>query len=610
MRFVWAVVAFVLATVLIGAGIAQRTIFKGPSEQRMELTVDQPTPYVLVDARVLRANPGLQTLIVRGQGDIFVAYGRTDDMVAWLSDTAYDHVSLTKAQKPKTERVAAAQPPAEGGETSGRSPVGSDLWLDSFADQDALVANLQLTEGNSVLIARDGIEPAPADILVSWALDTRTPWAGPLMATGGLLLAIGIVLYILGIRHQRRGRGPRRKGPGPLPETQPISVPEQREIERGDRSGAQDAPGPQGVSGAQRIAHTARRGALALPALVLTGLLATGCTADSWPQPDAASPTPTASPTVVAPENQKQPVVSEKQGQRIVGEIASTLTRADDELDADLAETRLDGAALAGRQTEYTLRERIEGRDTPLVSPLGKVKILLPEATESWPRTVLALTVAEDDETKPPVMLTMTQTDPWANYRVTAMGDMPASGAFPKVAPAWLGTTRVPAESAFLSLAPAELSGAYSDYVDAGDKSEFAGLFDDMAAEFAQSVRDSRAAVVKKAADAGAAKTSKAEFAMTPSDYEPMSLATLDSGAVVAVSVIDTQTVKPTTSDAVIRFGGDEPAKALTGVKEAAKGYITRWGIQLFFAVPAQGSNQQIRLLAYHQDLMNVEVIK
>ena len=73
MRFVWAVVAFVLATVLIGAGIAQRTIFMGPSEQRMELSVEEPQPYMLVDAEVLAAHPGLQTLQVRGEGEIFAA---------------------------------------------------------------------------------------------------------------------------------------------------------------------------------------------------------------------------------------------------------------------------------------------------------------------------------------------------------------------------------------------------------------------------------------------------------------------------------------------------------------------------------------------------------
>jgi len=598
-RFVWAVVAFVLATVLIGAGIAQRTIFMGPTEQRMELTVDQPTPYVLVDADVLRAHTGLQTLLVRGKGDVFVAYARTDDMKSWLSDTAYDHVSLTKSGKPKTARVEAEQPPADGGETSGRSPVGSDLWLDSFADKDSLVANLQLTKGNSVLIARDGVKPAPTDILVSWALDTRTPWAGPLMAAGGLLLAVGIVLYILGIRHQRRGRGPRRKGPGPLPETQPITMPERAEI---------DQPGDAGT--AQRTMTTARRRlAIALPALALTGLLATGCTADSWPQFGGDAPSPTPSPSVVAPENQKQPVVTDKQGQRIVADVASTLAKADTDLDDKLAETRLTGAALDARRLEYQLRGKIEGREGALMTPLGKVKILLPEATEGWPRTVLALTVDEKDAKKPPVLLTMVQSDPWANYRVTSMADMLAKSTFPNVAPAWLGTTRVPAESAFLSLPPSELAGAFSDFVDADDKSQYATDFDEASKEFAKSVRDSRAAFVKKAADAGAGQTSAVAFKMAASDDEPLSLATLDSGAVVSVSVTDTQTITPTNPDAVIKIT-DEPSKALTGVSEAAKGYTTTYGIQLFFAVPAQGSNEQIRLLAYKQDLLSVQVIK
>ena len=243
MRFVWAVVAFVLATVLIGAGIAQRTIFMGPSEQRMELSVEEPQPYMLVDAEVLAAHPGLQTLQVRGEGEIFAAYGRTADMKAWLSDTAYTDVTLGKGDEPATSTVAAQQPPAGGGETSGRNPAGSDLWLDSFVEEDTLITEMQLTPGHSVLIARDGVEPAPDDILLTWGLDTRTPLAGPLMVAGGALLLVGLVLYILAIKHQRRGRGPLRKGPAPLPETQPIEMPaapRREAIESGDGKTAGD----------------------------------------------------------------------------------------------------------------------------------------------------------------------------------------------------------------------------------------------------------------------------------------------------------------------------------------------------------------------------------
>jgi hypothetical protein len=379
-------------------------------------------------------------------------------------------------------------------------------------------------------------------------------------------------------------------------------MPERAEIEQGtlENRAARRAPHP-----------APRRLAIAIPALAVTALLATGCTADSWPQFSAGTPTPTPTPTVVKPDNQKAPVITQKQGQRIVGDIAKTLAKSDTDLDAALAETRLTGAALAGRQTEYELRSKIEDRKaTGLLSPEGKVKILLPEATDSWPRTVLALTVADHDAKKPPVLLTLTQADPWANYRVTAMADMPASSAFPVVAAAWLGTTRVPAESAFLSIPPSELAGAFSNFVDAGDKSEFVGGFDELATKAADSVRASRDAIVKGLKDAGADTTSQATFAMAPSEYEPLSLATLNSGAVVSVSVIDTQQVTPTSPDAVIKYDGNAEAKALTGASEAAKGVETTYGIQLFFAVPAQGSNEQIRLLAYHQDLLSVKVIK
>ena len=87
-------------------------------------------------------------------------------------------------------------------------------------------------------------------------------------------------------------------------------------------------------------------------------------------------------------------------------------------------------------------------------------------------------------------------------------------------------------------------------------------------------------------------------------------MATLDSGAIVAVSMIDSETIAPTSADAVIKFGENPEAKALTGVEEAAKGVVTTYGLQLFFSVPAQGSTEQIRLLAVHQDILNVEVIQ
>src|SRR5690606_2745144 len=93
-RFVWAVVAFFLAAVCIAGGIAQRTVFMGPKTEQADIAVTAELPYTLIDGAVLSSMPGTQTLVVRGDGPVFAAYGRTTDMTGWLSDAAYSHVSM------------------------------------------------------------------------------------------------------------------------------------------------------------------------------------------------------------------------------------------------------------------------------------------------------------------------------------------------------------------------------------------------------------------------------------------------------------------------------------------------------------------------------------
>jgi len=646
-RFVWAVVAFVLAAVLIGAGIAQRTIFLGPDSQTTKVEIDEPAPFVLMDGDVLRTNPGAQTLIVHGQGDIFGSYGRTADMEAWLADSDYNHVTVGDDGDFVVEHVTApAADETDGGEgtdtegdtstdePAGRDPRGSDLWLDSFGAENNLTADkMQLPEGTSMLIAYDGTQDAPDDIVISWPLDTTTPAAGPLMVSGGIVLLIGLILYVLGIRHQRRGRGPRRKGPGPLPATEPIDVAVLPPAERAAIEGA-DAPEPEAgatpadadVEDAEIVDDTKgsdsktsmranpavrrRRRLLVIPALGLTALLAAGCSAESWPQLGEGSPSPSPSPTVIAPENQKPPAVIESQAKRILQTISETVTEADTAMDLDLAATRLDGPALAARTTEYALRAELTDMAPPAAIPTDDFEVVLPEATDRWPRTVLMLSKSTGDETVPPVLLTMTQADPWSNYKVSNMAEMAADAVFPSVAATWLGTSLVPSDSAFLTLPPAELASAFADVVDSGEKSQYYGHFDSLALNLAKSITDSRQTIVQKLADKGAAETSETAFDMTPTTAEPISMTTLDSGAIVAVSLIDTETVTPTSSDVVIRYGDNVQAKALTGASESAKGVETTYEFQLFFSVPAQGSTEQIRLLAAHQDLLSVKVIK
>ncbi|HAN26119.1 MAG TPA: glycosyl transferase, partial [Microbacterium ginsengisoli] len=99
--------AFVLAAILIGAGISQRTIFQGPPERTTQIQTSGSAPYTLIDGAVLTREPGVQRVALRGASALFVSYGRTADVKAWLSNVSYNDVTLDASGNTQTTVVAA-----------------------------------------------------------------------------------------------------------------------------------------------------------------------------------------------------------------------------------------------------------------------------------------------------------------------------------------------------------------------------------------------------------------------------------------------------------------------------------------------------------------------
>ncbi|HPG75377.1 MAG TPA: hypothetical protein PLU61_04235, partial [Rhodoglobus sp.] len=71
MRFVLAIVSFVVAAVMIVAGIAQRTIFAEPDKVALSTVVTTESPVTVIDGDTLNAFEGSQTLSVQGPGTVF-----------------------------------------------------------------------------------------------------------------------------------------------------------------------------------------------------------------------------------------------------------------------------------------------------------------------------------------------------------------------------------------------------------------------------------------------------------------------------------------------------------------------------------------------------------
>ncbi|MEH3089178.1 MAG: glycosyl transferase [Microbacterium arborescens] len=594
MRFVWAVVAFVLATVMIGAGIAQRTILRGPEAVSESASTSSSAPFTLLDGSVLASHSGSQALRIEGTGTVFAAYGRTDDVEAWLARSDYNRLAVADDGTIAVSEVAATSSPApnaDGSVSPAPSPVGSDLWLEEFQNDDVLQTSLQLPEGMSIVIASDGTAPAPASVSVTWPIESTTPWAGPLIVGGSIILAVGVVMYILGWRHLRRSRGPRRKGI-PMSATQPI-----------DLALEDEAKGVISSTPARRRLARGRQALIALPVVSVIAL--SGCSADAWPQL-AATETPSPTATVVADPDQAPPAVTQRQAERILQRIAEDVSSADASADAALAATRLSGPALAERETNYTLRSKISDRAPLAPIPATPLEILLPETFAQWPRTFLA--VVEGADGSPDTIMTVSQQDPWSDYKLGYIAEL-ATDTFPELAPAYLGAAQVAPDSPFLVLPPQDLAAAYSDLLTNGDTSPYAKLFEAEGDAFRTGVASNRQQILDDFNQTGA-ETGTVSFTTQAGSQAPIAMQTLESGAIVAVTINEDHTFTPSNPDAVINVPDTNPvASALTGVSQSSSGFTTTYADQLFFFVPGAGSSEPIQFLGYRSNVLSAKVV-
>lgn len=107
-----------------------------------------------------------------------------------------------------------------------------------------------------------------------------------------------------------------------------------------------------------------------------------------------------------------------------------------------------------------------------------------------------------------------------------------------------------------------------------------------------------------------ASSTGTLSFDSAPGDFPPFAIATLESGAIVAVNLDENETVKPTNTDAVIKVDGNPTVQTLAGAAQSAGGFLTTYTDQLFFYVPGPNSNEKIRLLGYASDILSAQVIQ
>ena len=579
MRLVAAIISFVLAFAMIAFGIAQRTVLAPPDSVTASTVVKGDAPITLIDSKTLRSVQGRQNLEIRGDGAVFAAYGRTDDVMAWVGDASYNRVGYN------AEKGTLVSKTTTGKEQTVPDPQGSDLWLDEFSRKDSVNFTVNVPEGITVIVASDGTAPAPADIAIRWPIDNRTPWSGPLIVGGGLLLLVGIGLYLWALAHMRRLRGPQRKAPK-MPK-----APKQKAYKPKKRPSS-------GPPSGRRAAG--RRAAIAVPILLVGAIGLSGCSPDLWPEflggSSASTPEPTASPTAPVDKNLPAPAVTVPQLKLIVARVSALAAKADADKDADLVSSRFVGAALESRVANYGIR-KVDGSVAALpVIPPGDVELTLPQQSDSWPRSVFTVVQDPTDKTIAPMAMMLVQDSPRENFKVAYLTALEAKVTLPDVAPASVGAPQLSPSQKLLKIPPADLALAYGDLLDKGTTSQFADQFD----------LDGDTLYPVIGPDARAKSVAAVPLATTTfvnaSGTAPIALSTNDSGAIVAVQLTETQEVRPSEAGASVNPEGQ--VKSLSGVSSSTKGTSAVYGDQLLFYVPSAGSKEKIRLLGFTSGLI------
>lgn len=620
MRFIVAIVFFVVAVVGVGLGVAQRTILAPPDRVTSSIDLESTAAVTVVDGSALNAYEGRQTITITGgvvappvpepepsdtpvidpspspspttEGDavtetdaIAAAYGRTSDVLAWVGPATYTLVTFD------AELGELVSETIVGTESSVPDPFGGDLWFADYAGEAELGLTINVPDNVSLLIVSDGTLPAPQQFSVTWPLDASTPFSAVLILGGVASLVIGLLFLLWALLHLRRQRGPRRKSPK-MPK---VPKPSRYRLPIGRiRLGR-----PKGRRAAARVA---------LILVVLVSSLALGaCTTGSATLAgDTPTPTPTAgaeTPAVAVTENQLE---------RIIARVAATVAQADTDTDAALAATRLAGPSLELREASYQIRDDEADFAIAPVIPEGNVQVTLPqrlpEEGDTWPRSVFAIVLAPPtvnadgvETATPPLAMVLIQDDPRSPYKVhyAITVTLPVDAERPEVAPAELGTPVLQSDTPLLAVSPADVAAGYSDVLLLGEESESYPLFqiegDTLIEQIGLAAKNARRDALPD--------TATIRFGGAVGEADIASFVTNDGGALVSLYLIESERVTPTQAGAAIN--APPPVAALAGRTQSMRGISASYGIQVLFYVPPVGSGELIVQLGYTQGLID-----
>jgi len=573
MRFLTAAILFVMSMLLLLVGIAERTVWLPPAAYVESVHIGGKTPLNVITHSALSQYPGNPELTVYGDRQVYVAVGRNTDVNAWVGSTS--HTVVGRAGKAKHGHGLAGT--ASSGNGLRTNPAGSDLWRTEVTGSMSVRTSIDVSDSASVLIASDGISLAPQDVTLTWPIVFDSTPSGILIIVGAIFLFAAVIVNFWAWYTLRRDRGPRRRTP----------------------------KAPQGPRTRRRRSSVAtpqrgRRSARNFTATVAGGLILASLSGCASIFPNSGSTPKTSDTSAKQLTKAAPPVVTESQLHTIIARVAESVAKADASKSVQVLQGRMAGPALNARAAYYKLQAATKYA-APL-APIGfkHITFALPAAENSWPRVVMAVT-SNGLKNELPQMLVLEQAGPREQYQVWYDINMLPGVKTPMVASAKVGAIPVSADSLFLKIAPKALPTAFGNLIDLGQSSLSAPMFNITNDEFYKQVA---ASVAQQKAS-----LTKATLTVTHSlgNDNVLSLATVGSGAMVAVYLNDTYVIKPKDRTQAVAVTGME--KKLLGASGSTTGIKSVYGTMLLFYVPAVTSSDKIMTLGAAQFLISIKAL-